>query len=49
MSKIPNSKHQTTNKSKIQIAEIKNVFEISNFGHWDLFGIWNLDIGIFDV
>jgi len=40
--KIPNSKHQITNKSQIPIFNDQNKFEILNFGHWDLFVIWNL-------
>ena len=45
--KIPNSKHQITNKSQIPIINDKNRFGISNFGHCYLFDIWILGFGIF--
>jgi len=38
ISKIPNYKHQITNKSQIPILNDQN-FVILNFGHWDLFVI----------
>jgi hypothetical protein len=41
--KIPNYKHQITNKSQIPILNVQNVL---NFGHWDLFDIWDLGFGI---
>jgi hypothetical protein len=43
---IPNSKHQITNKFQIPIPNDQNGFEILNFGHCDLFGIWDLSFGI---
>lgn len=37
--------------TKITMAKIQNgcgkfIFGYWTFGHWNLFGIWNLDIGI---
>jgi len=69
--KIPNPKHQISNKSQISITNDQNihsncvvslrkllsvenyaiwhklvlqVFGILNFGHWDLFVFWDLEI-----
>jgi hypothetical protein len=48
--KIPNYKHQITNKSQIQIFNDQNyMFEISNFGHCDLFDICDLLFGIYQI
>jgi hypothetical protein len=44
--KITNSKHQITNKFQIPIPNDRNRFGILNFGHCDLFGIWDLLFGI---
>jgi hypothetical protein len=40
--KIPNSKHQITNKAQIPILNDQNRFGILNFGHCDLFDICDL-------
>jgi hypothetical protein len=40
--KISNFKHQITNKSQIPILNDQNKFGIWNFGHCDLFDIWDL-------
>jgi hypothetical protein len=42
--KIPNHKHQITNKYQITNFNDQNIltFGISNFGHCDLFVIWEL-------
>ena len=45
--KTPNSKHQITNKSQIPIFNDQNI-GISDFGHCDLFGIWDLIFGIYN-
>jgi hypothetical protein len=37
--KIPNAKHQITNKSQMSKFNDQNMFEISNFGHCDLIDI----------
>jgi len=37
--KIPNAKHQITNKSQIPILNDQNMFEVLDFGHCDLFVI----------
>jgi hypothetical protein len=47
--KIPNFKHQITNKSQIPISNDQNRFGISNFGHYDLFDICDLRFGISDT
>jgi len=48
--KIPNYKHQITNKSQIPIINDQNfMFEISNFGHCDLFDICDLLFEIFPI
>jgi hypothetical protein len=39
---IPSSKHQITNKSQIPMLNDQNRFVIWNFGHCDLFDIWDL-------
>ena len=44
--KISNSKHQITNKYQIPIFNDPNRFGIWNFGHCDLFDIWDLGFGI---
>jgi hypothetical protein len=44
--KISNSKHQITNKYQIPIFNDQNRFGIWNFGHCDLFDIWDLGFGI---
>jgi hypothetical protein len=44
--KIPNSKHQTTNKSQIPISNDQNRFGIGNFGYCCLFEICDLRFGI---
>jgi hypothetical protein len=44
---ISKYKHQITNKSQITISNFRNMFEISNFGYWNLFGFWYLGFGIF--
>jgi sterol desaturase/sphingolipid hydroxylase (fatty acid hydroxylase superfamily) len=45
--KISNPKHQITNKSQIPICNDQNKKQVSNFGHCDLFVIWDLLFGIF--
>ena len=42
--KVPNYKHQTTNKYQITIPNDQNAhtFRILNFGHCYLFDIWDL-------
>jgi hypothetical protein len=40
--KISSSKHQITNKSQIPKSNDQNRFGILNFGHCDLFDIWDL-------
>ena len=45
--KIPNSKHQITNKSQIPIFN-DQMFEIWNFGHCYLFDICDLEFGIYN-
>ena len=37
--KIPNSKHQITNKSQISIFNDQNMFGVSNLGHFDFSSI----------
>jgi len=37
--KIPNAKHQITNKSQMPKINDQNIFEILNLGHCDLFDI----------
>jgi hypothetical protein len=45
--KIPSSKHQITNKS--QFFNDQNKFDILNFGHCDLFDIWDLRIMVLEI
>jgi len=46
--KIPKYKHQITNKYQISISNDQNqTFGILNFGHCDLFDIWDLLFVIF--
>jgi hypothetical protein len=47
----PSTHHQImTNISMTEIPKSLNndsgILEIWTLGHWDLFGVWNLDIGI---
>jgi hypothetical protein len=52
VSKNTNSKHQNTNKSQTPIFNDQNLpgqktlFGFLNFGHWNLFDIWDLIFGI---
>jgi hypothetical protein len=39
--------HRAWGKSQIPILNDQNRFGISNFGHCDLFGVWDLLFGIF--
>jgi hypothetical protein len=48
---IPSTNHQIM--TNISITEIPNsldnvssILDIRTLGHWDLFGVWNLGIGI---
>ncbi len=43
---IPNLKFQINSKLQFQMSQ-KVLFRISNFGHWELFGIWCLAFGAF--
>jgi hypothetical protein len=47
--KIPNHKHQITNKSQIPIFNHQDRFGILNFGHCNLFDIWDLRFEIFNI
>jgi len=51
VTKNTNSKDQITDNSQIPMFNDQNLpdeglFKFSNFGHWDLFDIWNLTFGI---
>ena len=54
VTKKTNPKHQIPNKSQIPMFNDQNLSRqvrlrrigYSNFGHWDLFGIWSLTFGI---
>jgi len=50
VSKNTNSKHQIPSKSQIPIFNDQNLpktlFGFLNFGHWNLFDIWDLIFGI---
>jgi hypothetical protein len=39
---IPNLNEQIPNKSQIPDTNNKSQFVILNFGHWNLFAIWDL-------
>jgi hypothetical protein len=44
--KIPNPKHQITNKLQIPITKRSvQMFGSLNIGYWNLFGIWCLGFG----
>jgi len=45
--KIPNSKLQTSNKSQVSNSNFVSRIPSSEFGIWNLFGIWDLGFGIF--
>jgi hypothetical protein len=43
--KAPNSKHQAPNNNQIPMTEILS-FGNLDIGYWDLFGVWDLEIGV---